>query len=269
MTGKRTRASGPKKVRPCTQVYPFVTNANRLTIRRGSYYPVECARTMGNRSALGQSARVAQISVLGSVGSFTPATRRSTIRAVGWGQSSVVRLWLSRVATAGLFAGACLSGAPSGAFAASAVPSAAVSTNSITLDVRASRNSLATTHDAPKANQPITKYRWLLNLDNTGTPYSSNSNLYCHPSSNLAQGATPPANGVLGVTFVVTAAGYPQGCEWPSVRYAVASPAVSEGTEADWNASKSLPVGGTFGAVTGLANNCPTIADPISRNTRA
>src|ERR1700730_15865925 len=136
--------------------------------------------------------------------------------------------------------------------------------NAVTLDVRASRNSLSTAPNAPDANDPITSYRWLLNLDNTGDPYAANSKLYCHPSSNLAQGSIPPAGSILGTTYVVTTLGYPQGCEWPSVRYAVASPALSEGTDFDWNISKALPVGGTLGDLTpGLPVNCPTVAEPI------
>jgi hypothetical protein len=193
---------------------------------------------------------------------------RSTIRLVGRASNRrrgvVLKRWLSRAAIGAVLAGAISTGLTSAAFASVTLPGAALPpTSVVTLDVRASRNSLSTAPGAPKANQPIPKYRWLLNLDNTGSPYAANSKLYCHPSSNIAQGATPPAGGTLGVTYVVTAQGYPQGCEWPSVRYALASPAVSEGTNVDWNTTTPLPVGGTFGVDTGLANNCPTIAEPV------
>ena len=132
--------------------------------------------------------------------------------------------------------------------------------------MRSSTDSLSKALGAPKRNDPVTSYRWLLNLDNTGDPYGAQSDLYCHPSSNIKSGAPVPAGGVLNVTYVITPDGYPQSCQWPSVRYAVASPALSEGTQADWNPALPLPAGGTLGAVggTGLPTNCPVLpAEPV------
>jgi hypothetical protein len=135
-------------------------------------------------------------------------------------------------------------------------------TNAVTLNVLTAVNSIAPA--GPRQGAPVKSYRWLLNLDNTGDPYGLAGALYCHPSSNIATGATPPAGGIVNVTYVVTQNGYPQGCEWPSIRYAVASPALSEGTQADWNPTLPLPAGGTFGSATaGLPTNCPTIAEPV------
>jgi len=140
-----------------------------------------------------------------------------------------------------------------------------VTTTSVTLDVRSSTDSLSKAPGAPKHNDPVTSYRWLINLDNTGDPYGAKSDLYCHPSSNIAQGSTPPTGGVLNVTYVVTTSGYPEGCQWPSIRYAVASPALTEGTQADWNKALPLPAGGDLGSTTrGLPTNCPALpAEPV------
>jgi hypothetical protein len=121
-------------------------------------------------------------------------------------------------------------------------------TNSIRLRVRSSRDSLSPKGPRRLANVP--RFRWLLNLDNTGDAHQPDpapapnqapgDNHLCHPS-------TDPA--------------YPQNCNWPSVRYAVASPVLSEGTDADWNPNKALPV---YNAISnrGLPNNCPTTTQP-------
>ncbi len=148
------------------------------------------------------------------------------------------------------------------AAAALVLPTPSASANTVFLDVRTGVNSL--TPHGPKQNQPITNYKWLLNLDNTGDPAAAQSDLYCHPSSNITLTGVAPAGGTLNTTYVRTQAGYPQGCEWPSIRTAVASPVLSEGTQADWNTTKALPAGGTYGdpTVTGLPNNCPTYVEP-------
>jgi hypothetical protein len=96
----------------------------------------------------------------------------------------------------------------------------------VSLDVRAMIDSLSA--HGPKRDTPVTTYKWLLNLDNTGNPHGAQSDLSCHPSSNVATGKTPPA-GTLNTNYVVTQYGYPQGCEWSSIRYAVASPALKRG----------------------------------------
>src|SRR3981189_1521587 len=111
-------------------------------------------------------------------------------------------------------------------------PTAAVATNLITLQVRSARNSKSPARNAPKALQAIPHYRWLLNLDNTGEPELGKDNPLCHPSTNTV---------------------YPQGCSWPSVKYAVASPVLSEGTEADGALIRPLPV---FNGTRGLPDAC-------------
>ena len=158
--------------------------------------------------------------------------------------------------------------------AAAQRPAAAAATfTTVYLDVKTAVNSISS--QGPKKGSPVTQYHWLLNLDNTGDPYTAQQALYCHPSTNVVATASTPV-GDHG-TYVATVGGYPNGCEWPSVRYAVASPALSEGTQADWNnfipgtsacnssggasCPKALPAfNTTYG--TGLPNNCPTIAQP-------
>jgi hypothetical protein len=138
-------------------------------------------------------------------------------------------------------------------------PAAIAPTSQVTLDVLTAYDSKA--KNGPKRNDAVVTYKWLLNLDNTGDPHGAQSDLYCHPSSNIAKGAaTPP--GTLGTNYVITNQGYPEGCEWSSIRYAVASPVLSEGTQADWSPKLPLPV---FDPITrrGLPNNCPTVAEPI------
>jgi len=177
---------------------------------------------------------------------------------------------LAQFTLASVLATAAWSGVPLASSAAAvAPPGAAAYTNTVFLDVRTARASLSSR--GPGANQAIPAYHWLLNLDNTGDPASALSDLYCHPSTNV----TPATATALhldplknGRTYVTTASGYPQGCEWPSIRYAQASPVLSEGTEADWNRAKALPVGGTLGLTTGLPNNCPTVAQPINNPCR-
>ena len=147
------------------------------------------------------------------------------------------------------------------------VPGVAPATiTTIFIDVRSARDSLSS--KGPRQNQSVTTYRWLLNYDTTGDPSYGQDSLYCHPSSNVTSDQATalhlPATG-LGVTYVITTTGYPQGCYWPSIKYATASPALSEGTQVDWSTGTALPVGGIFGAmgVTGLPTNCPTVAQPI------
>jgi hypothetical protein len=132
----------------------------------------------------------------------------------------------------------------SGTTTNAAVAAAAVArhdTSSIKLQVQASRNSLSSLASAPKALQAIRNYKWLINLDNTGQPAGGKDDPKCHPSTNV---------------------NYPTGCYWPSIRYAVASPAVSEGTQSDWNGGSNgaLP---TYNGVKGLPDNCDANGDPL------
>src|ERR1700730_13714196 len=164
-------------------------------------------------------------------------------------------------------------------------PAAVATTPSVTLRVRSARDSLAYSAANPTAAQkldpipdtstaqgPLLKpnapqdYQWLINLDNTGVGTGAIDNLLCHPSTNLSATAAAPLGGLLGTTFVRTNLGYPEGCMWPSIKYSTASPAISEGTFADWNTGKALPLyttDGTTGAISGLPDSCDANGNPI------
>jgi hypothetical protein len=120
-------------------------------------------------------------------------------------------------------------------------------TSSIKLQVQSSRNSLSGQPNAPKALAPIRNYHWLINLDNTGNSANGKDDPLCHPSSNP---------------------NYPVGCTWPSIRYAVASPAISEGTAADWNnrSTGALP---SYDGTKGLPDNCDANGNPVPRTWTA
>jgi hypothetical protein len=139
-------------------------------------------------------------------------------------------------------------------------PTGGNTTNVVTLDVATAINSLSSR--GPRRGDAVKSYRWLLNLDNTGDPHGLNSDLYCHPSSNVTAANLPALVArTPGAQYVVTQNGYPQGCEWSSIRYAIASPVISEGTQDDWNKLLALPAyDATAGR--GLPNVCPTVAEP-------
>ena len=147
---------------------------------------------------------------------------------------------------------------------------AVATTPSVTLQVRSARDSLAYSKDGnPTAAQKLDPipdlrkavqgtadlkpnapkdYKWLINLDNTGNTGGGKDDPACHPSSNP---------------------NYPTGCSWPSIRYGVASPAISEGTYADWNMMTALPayVTDATGA-SGLPDSCdPTTGNPVPHAT--
>src|SRR3984893_14664872 len=139
------------------------------------------------------------------------------------------------------------------ALAAAVAPAAAPApTSSVKIRVQAGRTSASPAPSAPKAMQNVGDYRWLINLDNTGKSEQGKDNPICHPSTNRP-GVQPPN-------------GYPQGCYWPSIKYAVASPAISEGTQSDWNVTKPLP---TFDGTRGLPDKCDGAGNPIKGNSPA
>ena len=151
--------------------------------------------------------------------------------------AATIALPMQPIATAG--AGA-LTTAQSAVAAAAAAP--VPTTSSIKLQVQSSRDSLSTRPGAPKALQNIRTYKWLINLDNTGSSGNGKDDPACHPSTNT---------------------NYPTGCYWPSIRYAVASPAITEGTQSDWNNSRTgaLPA---FDGFKGLPDNCDANGNPLS-----
>ena len=172
-------------------------------------------------------------------------------------------LWMLAAVTLVLPAQPVIVASASGTAAAKAIAARAaapvVTTPNVTLQVRSARDSLAYSATSnPTAAQKLdpipdlrTKpgsanflkpnapkdYKWLLNLDNTGNPQGGADSALCHPSTNPT---------------------YPAGCTWPSIKYATASPALSEGTWADWNNLLALPAYATdgVGVVSGLPDSC-------------
>jgi hypothetical protein len=118
----------------------------------------------------------------------------------------------------------------------------AVTYNTVNLSVSSARDSISS--HGPRAGATVGTYKWLLNLDNTGNAHQSNlpgnDSTACHPSSNP---------------------NYPKGCAWPSIHVASASPVLSQGTNADWNSGKSLPVGN---GTTGLPSQCDVMGNPVT-----
>ena len=112
-----------------------------------------------------------------------------------------------------------------------------IATSSVNLQVQSSTTSIAA--HGPKKLDPITTYKWLINLDNTGNPGAGKESPLCHPSTNPS---------------------YPAGCYWPSIRYAIASPALSEGTQQDWSTTTPLPM---YDGVNGLPDKCDGNGNPI------
>jgi hypothetical protein len=139
-------------------------------------------------------------------------------------------------------------------------------TPSVTLQVRSARDSLAYSSGGnPTAAQKLDPipdlrktstgadlkpnapkdYKWLINLDNTGNSGTGADDPMCHPSTNTS---------------------YPAGCSWPSIKYATASPVVSEGVWADWNTLLPLPsyVNDPTNGVSGLPDTCDaTSGNPV------
>jgi hypothetical protein len=150
--------------------------------------------------------------------------------------------WAVAVATLLLPAQPIVTASAQGAVARTTGRAAPVTlTSSLKLQVRSSRASTAA--HGPKALDPIPTYKWLINLDNTGTPQGGQDSAACHPSTNTS---------------------YPTGCYWPSIRYAVASPALTEGTQQDWSMATALPA---YDGVNGLPDQCDGNGNPIPAGT--
>ncbi|HZU87488.1 MAG TPA: SdrD B-like domain-containing protein [Anaerolineaceae bacterium] len=99
-------------------------------------------------------------------------------------------------------------------------------TNTVTLSVVAARTEPKAFGGAGvTAGDPVSQYRFLINVDNTGNPdeaYEPN----CNPK--LADGVTDNPN-------------YPQLCDWPSIRTVPgAAPILTQGSEVDFNTLTSL-----------------------------
>ncbi|UQX87375.1 hypothetical protein M6D93_13835 [Jatrophihabitans telluris] len=107
---------------------------------------------------------------------------------------------------------------------------AADAPGSITLSVASAK----TVGGVSTVGDPITSYKWIVNLDDTGNPgtISNQGTGQCLPST--AQGGSTDPN-------------YADTCQWPSVRVTSGfAPIVAQGTQDDLNATKALadlPVG--------------------------
>jgi hypothetical protein len=122
--------------------------------------------------------------------------------------------------------------------AAAAGPKA--TTNQLTLAVDTARTS--TLSGGPAKGKSVTKYKWLINLDNSGDPtqpsdqkipYTQAGGDICHPLTANNPNGDPFFNDPLRQ--------FGAGCQWPSIHRVDSPPVVTEGTEADWNASLALP----------------------------
>ena len=113
-----------------------------------------------------------------------------------------------------------------------------------TLYLKVDSARASTISGGPTKGQAITKYNWLINLDNTGDPTQPSNQAIkfnlpggdiCHPATVTSPNGDPffndPAPGKQFGT----------GCQWPSIHRADSPPVVTEGTEADWSTSLALP----------------------------
>ena len=149
------------------------------------------------------------------------------------GGTIVIRLsaGMKRAAKAGL--GLCLAFALLPATQFARAPKAhADSPGSITLAVTSAMNVGGVSHKG----DPITAYKWLINVDDVGDPgtISNQGTQNCLPST--APNGAPAAN----------ANTYADSCQWPSVRNTSGfAPIVAQGTQDDLNTATalSLPVG--------------------------
>ncbi|MDX6292180.1 MAG: large repetitive protein [Kribbellaceae bacterium] len=106
-------------------------------------------------------------------------------------------------------------------------PAAAAGPGSLTLDV-ASARSVNSEPGFVHENDPIPKYKWLINVDDTGNPGTSSNQLLdqCLPTTT-AGGASNPD--------------YADTCPWPSTRKTSGfAPIVAQGNETDLNDSAAL-----------------------------
>jgi hypothetical protein len=119
------------------------------------------------------------------------------------------------------------------------------------LDVRSARNSIAP--NGPKANDPVTSFKWLIQEDTTGDPQQTT---YLNSGGVVV---TNPADGKpIDPCHPVSAdipdgdPNFPANCNWPSIHSMNAAPVVSEGDQTNWNNALALPTDGFHGAGTGL-----------------
>jgi hypothetical protein len=109
------------------------------------------------------------------------------------------------------------------------------------LQVLSARDSIATSCSSlpacvaghpPKSGDPVSNFKWLLNLDTTGDPTQGKDDVRCHPTTatNFPDGNGNPAD---------TSKNGP--CPWPSIYAGQASPVISEGDQSNWSTLTALP----------------------------
>ncbi|TDU83304.1 SdrD B-like protein [Kribbella voronezhensis] len=111
--------------------------------------------------------------------------------------------------------------------AGTARPAAAAGPGSLTLHV-ASARSVNSGPGFVHENDPVTQYKWLINVDDTGNPGTAANQLTdrCLPSTAPGGSSDPD---------------YADTCPWPSTRNTSGfAPIVAQGTEADLNDTKAL-----------------------------
>jgi len=129
------------------------------------------------------------------------------------------------------------------------------------LDVLSALTSSA--KNGPKSGDQVTHYKWLLNLDNTGSATQGADIASCHPLNPDGTKNLSYPDGPTGVQAVAQAPLYgtsiynagthtftepdpaTQACPWPSLHYETASPVISEGDQSTWGDAK----GGRGGAL--------------------
>jgi hypothetical protein len=125
-----------------------------------------------------------------------------------------------------------------------------------TLCIRAAEDSiLPGPHlggQGPSKNDPVTQFKWLLNLDNTGgvtlgadgkTPTPAEMTK-CHPITSTFPSGNPNYPNAVDGSGPILADGSPNpaACNWPSIHNITSSPVVSEGTQVDWNPTTAIPL---------------------------
>ncbi len=163
--------------------------------------------------------------------------------------------------------------------------------------------------NGPKSGDQVTQYKWLLNLDNTGSATSGKDIASCHPlnpdgSKNLnypdgPSGVQAVAQPPLYGTSIYNAGTHTftepnpatAPCPWPSLHYETASPVISEGDQSNWgdalngrggalpafNGTHGLPPGKYLVSVTSDGYEiggahfsiCPTSDDPACATSGA
>ncbi|MBT9253981.1 IPT/TIG domain-containing protein [Phycicoccus sp. KQZ13P-1] len=107
-----------------------------------------------------------------------------------------------------------------------AAPAHAASTNEVTLRVTSARDGLHPPNDTVRAGDPVPGYRYMINVDDTGT--------------GDPVGAPTPGSGCS-----TQDEGYPASCSWASLHEVTGAPIYTQGTDQDFagGASLDLPDG--------------------------